>query len=56
MPTLMIFFLRLGSGKNLIFDENSKKKTTDHKLLYGIAPGYLQFMVIDRSEIFNSIL
>ena len=38
-------FVRLGTGKNLIFDVQ-KKKTTDHKLLYGIAPGYLQFMVI----------
>ena len=26
MPTLMIFFVRLESGKNLIFDENSEKK------------------------------
>ena len=47
-------FVRLGSGKNLIFDENSEKKTTDHKLLnWGIAPDYLKLMFIDRSEISN---
>ena len=46
-------FVRLGSGYNLIFDENSEK-TTDHKLLnWGIAPDYLKLMFIDRSEISN---
>ena len=46
-------FVRLGTGKNLIFDENSKKKSTDHKLLNGITPDYLKSMFSDRSEISN---
>ena len=39
-------FVRLGSGKNLIFDENSKKKTI-------LLLNYLKLMFIGRSEISN---
>ena len=53
----MTFFKDLVVGKTWSLTKIPKKeKISDHKLLYGIAPGYLQFMVIDRSEIFNSIL
>ena len=49
MPTLMIFLWDLRVEKKLDLWRKFWKKTTDHKLLNGIALDYLKLMLIHRN-------